>query len=249
MFEHIDKEKFKKDSQSSKGSASRPEQIKEEEEDDRQRASSDPPRPSMVLSASQTRVAASSPAELTPGDEGPDRDPRANTDPGRLKSEKYPSPRSKTQPGYFNLAPPGVKTAEPGPLDVQGDGQVEGQEEKDGVLRKDTISSQEKHVDGEELGTPFPIQWVKTGSLPFGRTRHLRNPWNADREVKVSRDGTEVEPGESGPVVELTSSCRAAIHCRMGQAVVCSNDHASGRHANLRFGQPDLGTQGRRGDL
>ncbi|CAG8636353.1 3279_t:CDS:2 [Paraglomus brasilianum] len=30
--------------------------------------------------------------------------------------------------------------------------------------------------------------------LPFTRTRHLRNPWNANREVKISRDGTEVEP-------------------------------------------------------
>ena len=28
----------------------------------------------------------------------------------------------------------------------------------------------------------------------FFRTRHLRNPWNYDREVKVSRDGTELEP-------------------------------------------------------
>jgi len=45
-------------------------------------------------------------------------------------------------------------------------------------------------------GQSFNIQWIKLGSLPFGRTRHLRNPWNADREVKVSRDGTEVEPSE-----------------------------------------------------
>lgn len=30
--------------------------------------------------------------------------------------------------------------------------------------------------------------------MPFIRTRHLRNPWNANREVKISRDGTEVEP-------------------------------------------------------
>ena len=30
--------------------------------------------------------------------------------------------------------------------------------------------------------------------LPFIRTRQLRNPWNANREVKISRDGTEVEP-------------------------------------------------------
>ncbi|KAG8691891.1 hypothetical protein FRC11_006472 [Ceratobasidium sp. 423] len=52
--------------------------------------------------------------------------------------------------------------------------------------------------DGEDKpegwGKPFKIQWIKTEKLPFHRTRHLRNPWNSDREVKVSRDGTEVEP-------------------------------------------------------
>ncbi|CAG8600623.1 32643_t:CDS:10 [Gigaspora margarita] len=35
---------------------------------------------------------------------------------------------------------------------------------------------------------------LKKQKLPFMRTRHLRNPWNANREVKISRDGTEVEP-------------------------------------------------------
>ncbi|KZT11880.1 uncharacterized protein LAESUDRAFT_618092, partial [Laetiporus sulphureus 93-53] len=43
-------------------------------------------------------------------------------------------------------------------------------------------------------GNPFKVQWVRTERLPFYRTRHLRNPWNHDREVKVSRDGTELEP-------------------------------------------------------
>jgi hypothetical protein len=43
-------------------------------------------------------------------------------------------------------------------------------------------------------GSPFPIEWLRTDSLSFTRTRHLRNPWNHDREVKVSRDGTELEP-------------------------------------------------------
>ena len=45
-----------------------------------------------------------------------------------------------------------------------------------------------------EWGTPFKVQWIRVGKLPFNRTRHLRNPWNHDREVKVSRDGTELEP-------------------------------------------------------
>ncbi|QRV86453.1 YTH domain family protein [Ceratobasidium sp. AG-Ba] len=53
-------------------------------------------------------------------------------------------------------------------------------------------------VPGEEKvegwGKPFKIKWIRTERLPFHRTRHLRNPWNNDREVKVSRDGTEVEP-------------------------------------------------------
>ncbi|ORY22021.1 YT521-B-like domain-domain-containing protein [Naematelia encephala] len=76
----------------------------------------------------------------------------------------------------------------------------------DGVLRKDTVLSPgeinerahergpEDEVSADGWGKPFKIEWVKVGSLPFTRTRHLRNPWNSDREVKVSRDGTEVEP-------------------------------------------------------
>jgi hypothetical protein len=30
--------------------------------------------------------------------------------------------------------------------------------------------------------------------LPFFQTRDIRNPWNRNFEVKISRDGTEVEP-------------------------------------------------------
>jgi hypothetical protein len=44
------------------------------------------------------------------------------------------------------------------------------------------------------FGKPFKIEWVSTDRLPFYRTRGLRNPWNANREVKIARDGTELEP-------------------------------------------------------
>ncbi|KAF7290223.1 hypothetical protein MIND_01335800 [Mycena indigotica] len=44
-------------------------------------------------------------------------------------------------------------------------------------------------------GANFALTWVCTDRLPFTRTRNIRNPWNHDREVKVSRDGTELEPG------------------------------------------------------
>lgn len=42
-------------------------------------------------------------------------------------------------------------------------------------------------------GKPFKIEWISTMRLPFYRTRGLRNPWNSNREVKIARDGTELE--------------------------------------------------------
>lgn len=44
------------------------------------------------------------------------------------------------------------------------------------------------------VGRPFNISWKSTEKLPFIRTRGLRNPWNSNREIKIARDGTEVEP-------------------------------------------------------
>jgi len=49
-------------------------------------------------------------------------------------------------------------------------------------------------TEREGWGESFKIEWLCTDRLPFFRTRHLRNPWNHDREIKVSRDGTELEP-------------------------------------------------------
>jgi len=42
-------------------------------------------------------------------------------------------------------------------------------------------------------GKPFKVEWLSTTRLPFYRTRGLRNPWNSNREVKIARDGTELE--------------------------------------------------------
>ena len=50
-------------------------------------------------------------------------------------------------------------------------------------------------VTSQTFGKPFKIVWLSTDRLPFYRTRGLRNPWNANREVKIARDGTEIEPG------------------------------------------------------
>lgn len=56
--------------------------------------------------------------------------------------------------------------------------------------------------DPQTWGEPFKLQWIKTERLQFYRTRHLRNPWNHDREIKVSRDGTELEPSVGQALLE-----------------------------------------------
>ncbi|RXW25354.1 hypothetical protein EST38_g481 [Candolleomyces aberdarensis] len=42
-------------------------------------------------------------------------------------------------------------------------------------------------------GDCFKVEWMERKKIPFHRTRHLRNAWNKGREIKVSRDGTELE--------------------------------------------------------
>ena len=54
----------------------------------------------------------------------------------------------------------------------------------------------------EVWGRPFHVDWIRTTPLSFFRTRNLRNPWNHGREVKVSRDGTELEPNIGRQLLE-----------------------------------------------
>lgn len=60
-------------------------------------------------------------------------------------------------------------------------------------------------ADGEvqAWGKPFRLEWLSTGRLPFFQTRGLRNPWNANREVKIARDGTELEPSVGKTLISL----------------------------------------------
>lgn len=84
--------------------------------------------------------------------------------------------------------------------------------------------------DGETWGTPFSVEWLQTKRLPFSKgtcwtrpsllsststhslhlllvsVRNLRNPWNQNREVKVSRDGTEIEPDVGRQLIALWAS-------------------------------------------
>jgi len=55
----------------------------------------------------------------------------------------------------------------------------------------------------QTFGKPFKITWMSTDRLPFYRTRGLRNPWNANREVKIARDGTEIEPSVGRRLISM----------------------------------------------
>lgn len=62
---------------------------------------------------------------------------------------------------------------------------------------------QENSRGGQDWGRQFEIEWVSTNRLPFYRTRGLRNPLNANREVKIARDGTELEAGIGRRLVQM----------------------------------------------
>ncbi|KAI5199716.1 hypothetical protein E4T39_06088 [Aureobasidium subglaciale] len=55
----------------------------------------------------------------------------------------------------------------------------------------------------QEWGKSFQVEWISTNRLPFYRTRGLRNPWNENREVKIARDGTEIEPSIGSRLVQM----------------------------------------------
>lgn len=63
----------------------------------------------------------------------------------------------------------------------------------------------EAKVDGElqTWGKTFNVDWISIASLPFRQTRGMRNPWNANREIKIARDGTEIEPSVGKRLLQL----------------------------------------------
>ncbi|UKZ46653.1 hypothetical protein TrVGV298_000859 [Trichoderma virens] len=66
---------------------------------------------------------------------------------------------------------------------------------------KDDIANEEE--EEKAWGKPFRVEWMSTSRLPFHRIRGLRNPWNSNREVKIARDGTEIEPSVGQRLIGL----------------------------------------------
>ncbi|KAH0533748.1 YTH domain-containing protein 1 [Cotesia glomerata] len=49
-------------------------------------------------------------------------------------------------------------------------------------------------LSAKALGGVFEVDWVCRKELPFTSTLHLYNPWNDGKQVKIGRDGQEIEP-------------------------------------------------------
>ncbi|KAG0636980.1 hypothetical protein HOY80DRAFT_1010966 [Tuber brumale] len=69
--------------------------------------------------------------------------------------------------------------------------------EEDGSREKGSVAV------AKAWGKPFRVEWVSTTRVPFYRTRGLRNSWNANREVKIARDGTELEENVGRRLIQL----------------------------------------------
>jgi hypothetical protein len=48
----------------------------------------------------------------------------------------------------------------------------------------------------------FDIEWLSLDRVSFRQTRGYRNSWNHGREIKISRDGTELDPETGKRLIE-----------------------------------------------
>ncbi|KAL6233889.1 hypothetical protein BDW75DRAFT_231597 [Aspergillus navahoensis] len=122
-----------------------------------------------------------------------------------LEMPPRPMHHSSNEPGIPDITPTPASTSAPkgriindvarGTIFWEAD--TSGDEESLSRPHKNAYQSpDEQHQAPAELqliGKPFRIRWISTERVPFHRTRGLRNPWNANREVKIARDGTELE--------------------------------------------------------
>jgi len=84
------------------------------------------------------------------------------------------------------------------------DGEVDDPEDKTQAAdAEEEAEETAESGDPQAFGKPFEIQWLSTTRLPFYRTRGLRNPWNANREVKIARDGTELETNVGRRLIQM----------------------------------------------
>jgi hypothetical protein len=69
----------------------------------------------------------------------------------------------------------------------------------------------ESESEPQTWGKAFKVEWISTARVPFYRTRGLRNSWNSNREVKIARDGTEIEPTVGHRLLQLFHPPRSVV--------------------------------------
>lgn len=89
-----------------------------------------------------------------------------------------------------------------------------GEDSESGSDNESEISSDRSAGTEEDIkawGKPFKLEWLSTSRLPFYRTRGLRNPWNSNREIKIARDGTELEPSVGRRLIGLFNRVQSPV--------------------------------------
>ncbi|XP_022255830.1 YTH domain-containing protein 1-like [Limulus polyphemus] len=80
---------------------------------------------------------------------------------------------------------------------VKGSGKFQGFARLSGSSRHDGPSIQwvlPPGLSARALGGVFQVDWICRHELPFTKSQHLFNPWNEGKQVKIGRDGQEIEP-------------------------------------------------------
>jgi len=103
---------------------------------------------------------------------------------------------------------------EEAPPQVTGDEAVHEEEAAKGTETEEDTDEAALSPDAQAFGKPFKIEWLATNRLPFYRTRGLRNPWNSNREVKIARDGTELETSVGRRLIQMFSQTQAPAEVR-----------------------------------
>ena len=73
----------------------------------------------------------------------------------------------------------------------------------DAGVGEPNTSSDEELAESQTYGKPFRVVWQSTRPLPFHRCRGLRNAWNQNRDVKIARDGTELETLVGATMIQM----------------------------------------------
>ncbi|XP_076307217.1 uncharacterized protein LOC143223302 isoform X2 [Tachypleus tridentatus] len=137
---------------------------------------------------------------------------------------------------------------------VKGSGKFQGFARLAGTSRHDGPSIQwvlPPGLSARALGGVFQVDWICRHELPFTKTQHLYNPWNDGKQVKIGRDGQEIEPRVAEelcrlfPVdehIDLSGPLRRMKHTRPHS----SRTSRDAYHRDRRYERRDYSSSSRR---